>query len=327
LVDDLALLRAVCGEVRCAVVEPDGDVDDDGQVTVTDAFCALEHYLAYPALPPSLCSPPGAAYRADVDCSGRITPIDARCIQAHWLDGSCAFCAGGAQGAAREVNVPQVTVSCDVLSDEVLAVRLHVTDPGVLSAFGFDLHYTADRITVEDAQFGPAFSTFDRTEVAPLGTGALRVGAYGTEAAVVGTDPVVTFYFRIDETLAGALIEADAFVDDLAGASPAPVGLGPTRPAITAYALHQNRPNPFNPVTEIAYEVPDGARAVPVRIEVYAVDGKRVRVLENTVRDGGRYSVYWDGRGDGGAVTASGVYFCLMRAGTVTLTRKLVLLR
>jgi hypothetical protein len=328
LTDDLASLRGTCGEVRCVVVEPDGDVDGDGVVTAGDAFCAFEHYLAYPAAPPTLCSPPGAKFRADVDCSGRVTPIDARCIHAHWLDGSCAFCAGGPPSAARATGRARVALTAGRLDGDLLAVWVHVADPTALSAFGFDLSSPSDRLVYEGAEFGAAFWNFDRAEVVPLGAGALRVGAYGVEAAPVASrNAVVTFYFRAGEALDDVVIQADGFVDDLASASPVRLELGPPRQPITAFRLHQNRPNPFNPVTEVVYEVPDDARGVHVRVEVYSVDGRRVGVLENALRDGGRYSVYWDGHDDHGAVTASGVYFCLMRAGAVTLSRKLVLLR
>ncbi|MBN1164042.1 MAG: T9SS type A sorting domain-containing protein, partial [Candidatus Krumholzibacteriota bacterium] len=90
------------------------------------------------------------------------------------------------------------------------------------------------------------------------------------------------------------------------------------------YSLVQNYPNPFNPTTTIAYSLADRAR---VLIEVYNVQGRRVRTLVNQVLEPKRYSVTWDGRDDGGKVLASGIYFIQYRAGDHQFTKKAVLLR
>jgi hypothetical protein len=90
------------------------------------------------------------------------------------------------------------------------------------------------------------------------------------------------------------------------------------------YALSPNRPNPFNPVTVIAYDLP---RAGESRLVIYDVSGARVRELVNRRESAGRYSVTWDGRGDSGAPAASGVYFYRLTSGTFTQTRKMVLLK
>ncbi len=88
--------------------------------------------------------------------------------------------------------------------------------------------------------------------------------------------------------------------------------------------LHQNRPNPFNPATIVRYEVAgDG----PVAVRVYDVHGARVRDLYVGRRPAGIYEVPWNGTNDSGQPVASGVYFCRLTAGSVTETRKMVLLK
>ncbi|MFQ6676095.1 MAG: Ig-like domain-containing protein, partial [Fidelibacterota bacterium] len=77
------------------------------------------------------------------------------------------------------------------------------------------------------------------------------------------------------------------------------------------FVLHQNIPNPFNPVTEISYELP--VRAY-VRLSVYDVLGRLVRTLVNTVEGPGLRTVRWDGTGNDYQPVASGTYLIRLDA-------------
>jgi len=101
------------------------------------------------------------------------------------------------------------------------------------------------------------------------------------------------------------------------------VGIDDEFPA--RFALHQNAPNPFNPVTRIRYDVPSSGG--DVRIEVFDATGRLVRTLVNGFEPAGRRAVAWDGTDSGGRALASGVYFCRMRAASFDETRKLTLLK
>jgi len=90
------------------------------------------------------------------------------------------------------------------------------------------------------------------------------------------------------------------------------------------FILAQNEPNPFNPVTEIHYALPERTR---VSMRVYDVSGVLVRTLVDRVLGSGRYSVVWDGRDDLGRTVASGVYFFGMEAGEFSERRSMVLLK
>ncbi len=92
-----------------------------------------------------------------------------------------------------------------------------------------------------------------------------------------------------------------------------------------AYALHPAMPNPFNPMTKIAYDVPAAGGAI--RVEVYDVTGRVVRTLVDGFIPAGRHEVVWHGRSDNGERVASGIYFCRMVAPEYTVTQKLTLLQ
>lgn len=90
------------------------------------------------------------------------------------------------------------------------------------------------------------------------------------------------------------------------------------------YSLSQSYPNPFNPTTTIAYQVP---RQSVVRIEIYNTLGQKVRTLLNKRKESGSYQAFWDGRNDGGAQMGSGVYLYRMIAGAFVQTRKMILMK
>ena len=95
-----------------------------------------------------------------------------------------------------------------------------------------------------------------------------------------------------------------------------------TRPA--AFQLHQNYPNPFNPYTTVEFTLSSPA---PVVIEIYDILGQRVRTLVDCAMPAGNHRVVWDGRGAEAHSVASGVYFYRFRAGPVTETRRMLLLK
>ncbi|MFH2052029.1 MAG: FlgD immunoglobulin-like domain containing protein [bacterium] len=78
------------------------------------------------------------------------------------------------------------------------------------------------------------------------------------------------------------------------------------------FALHQNVPNPFNPSTLLAFELP---RASAVRLGVYDISGRLVRLLLDAEAFGpGTQRVRWDGRDEAGRAAAAGVYFGRLEA-------------
>jgi hypothetical protein len=94
-------------------------------------------------------------------------------------------------------------------------------------------------------------------------------------------------------------------------------------PPVTSF-LAQNHPNPFNPTTTIRFGL---TRPEHVRLAVYDILGRLVRVLIDDHRDAAVYEVRWNGTDDAGCAVASGVYFYALTAGEFGESRKLVLLR
>lgn len=70
-------------------------------------------------------------------------------------------------------------------------------------------------------------------------------------------------------------------------------------------ALHANVPNPFNPATRIAIDLPSDGRT---RLSIFDVRGRLVRSLVAGRLPAGRHEVGWNGTGENGQRVASGLY-------------------
>lgn len=83
-------------------------------------------------------------------------------------------------------------------------------------------------------------------------------------------------------------------------------------------------PNPFRGATRVVYEI---RKPGPVRFEIFAPSGLRVRALALGPSEPGRHALRWDGRDDAGHPLESGVYFYKLSAGTDQATGRLVSIR
>jgi hypothetical protein len=90
------------------------------------------------------------------------------------------------------------------------------------------------------------------------------------------------------------------------------------------FDLFQNHPNPFNPETEISYQIP---RTTDVNLIVYNLLGQVVKNLVNESQVAGKYKVIWGGRNNQGNLAASGIYIYRLRAGGFVASKKMFLLR
>jgi hypothetical protein len=104
----------------------------------------------------------------------------------------------------------------------------------------------------------------------------------------------------------------------------------PDNPEITSSlasadrCLIQNHPNPFNPETDISYNLPEDCM---VKLVVYNMLGQRVRVLVEEQQTAGLKTVHWDGKDDNGNELASGVYFSRLKAANHVEAKKMILMR
>lgn len=68
-----------------------------------------------------------------------------------------------------------------------------------------------------------------------------------------------------------------------------------------------NYPNPFNPVTNISYNLSQQSH---VSLTIYDALGRMVNTLESAIKSPGTYSLEWSGVDQNGMSVSSGIYFC-----------------
>jgi len=150
---------------------------------------------------------------------------------------------------------------------------------------------------------------------APLGTWMWHEM---TLTAPPNTDSVnVYVLFSSPSILGGA-----AFLDDFCLYEE--VATGAATPTLAGAELHQNVPNPFNPTTQISFEL---TRPGHVTLAVYDVSGRRIKTLQSGQLGVGPHFVTWNGRTDAGIMATSGVYYYMLETSAGRLARSMVLLK
>ena len=90
------------------------------------------------------------------------------------------------------------------------------------------------------------------------------------------------------------------------------------------FILYDNYPNPFNPSTNISYLISNGEY---VSINIFDVNGGKVREIFNDYRSAGTYSIDWNGQNERGLQVSAGVYLYGIEAGEFRQTKKMILLK
>jgi photosystem II stability/assembly factor-like uncharacterized protein len=88
--------------------------------------------------------------------------------------------------------------------------------------------------------------------------------------------------------------------------------------------LQQNYPNPFTLETTIGFVLPKTDR---VKLEVYNIQGERVRTLINNMLESGYHTANWNGKDDSGRLLGPGYYLYRIETSDFSKTRQLLFLK
>ena len=113
-------------------------------------------------------------------------------------------------------------------------------------------------------------------------------------------------------------VRNEPLASNLPIAAPEPAEL----PAV--FEVGRPTPNPFNPSTEIAFDLPSGQ---PVRLEIFGLDGRRLETVLDADLPAGRHAARWHGRDRSGRPVAAGTYLYRLQAGPWSATGKLELIK
>jgi hypothetical protein len=90
------------------------------------------------------------------------------------------------------------------------------------------------------------------------------------------------------------------------------------------FELYQSYPNPFNNQTIIKYDL---LKPSQVTLTIYNILGQKVKTLVKECQAAGSKTVGWDGKDEKNKDLASGIYFYQLKAGEVTQTKRMILLK
>jgi len=89
----------------------------------------------------------------------------------------------------------------------------------------------------------------------------------------------------------------------------------------------QTFPNPFNPSTEIRFQISDFREIEALEVEIYNLKGQRVKEF-NVIMSGVEGSITWNGTNQAGQPVSSGLYYAVLtKNGKVLASNKMVLMK
>ena len=168
-------------------------------------------------------------------------------------------------------------------------------------AIGVGMDMLVETFVIESGLAGPGFQWYHN--------GAELIGEMNTSLMFENVGPAMYGEYHC---VANGQTSRMITVNETLGTSGVP-GLG------TVVQLEQNFPNPFNPMTEIAFSLEQEGQ---VSLVVYDIAGREVHRLVDGTMNAGRHSITWQPKD-----IASGTYFYGLHAGGHRMVKKCVLLK
>ena len=293
-----------------------GDVDGNGTVQAADASVVLKHVAGI-----TLITDAAALYAADATNNGTISAFDAAYIL---------------QAAAGLITLPASATSSDNLSLNKIGVAA-----GTLSLSSPEATKDAEVVKVAlklsnaaNVYAAQLTSKADFSLMSIEGVSAalpegwqmqwnvvdneLRVAMAGTTPLSSGEVAAITVRLKNKESRLN--FSSDAMLNE----SSQSLGAVEIAAVPTTFALELNYPNPFNPSTTMKYQIPNDAN---VSLDVYNLQGQKIRTLVAKEQKAGYYSVVWDGRNEAGQTVSSGLYLYRVQAGSFVAVHKMMLIK
>ncbi len=123
---------------------------------------------------------------------------------------------------------------------------------------------------------------------------------------------------------AGASDPLQSWIVMIEGNGISGIQLDPGAEVLKTYTLKQNFPNPFNPNTNITYQLPVSE---DISLKIYDITGKEVKTLVNGYVGAGSHTAVWNGTNNSGAKVASGIYIYTLQVGSFKLNKRMTFVK
>ncbi|MBN1561762.1 DUF1080 domain-containing protein, partial [candidate division KSB1 bacterium] len=320
-----------------------GDADNSGRVNIFDINPIVANYWGKtgPARPNASynwaaqsCPPWNPVAATFADCSGEgvisifdINPVIINFNKTHALNKT----AGVEQIAAKSqvLDGPPLTLTPDktvVAPNEEFWIDVIVgseqSPVDRLKILSFEMTYDTTKYMDYVAYELGLFLTNSSGQVIPEDeNGKISCSVYKTSGSNSGNGVLVRFSFKISETAPenlqihfniGQFLANDEDGNIINMTAPDSLTIEIISSAVAQFTqmpqefvLHQNHPNPFNPSTQIDYELPVQSR---INLAIYNVVGQLVEEMTFIEQDAGIHHFTWRPNGE------SGIYFCRLEA-------------
>jgi hypothetical protein len=217
--------------------------------------------------------------------------------------------------------------------------EVHLNNTELVALLEFTLVDIPESMTVDSITPVGRFSSAESIDGWEEEDGSYYFLGYDFNGIQAGSGPILEFYVQFDDNLNNSSIimsMASYATGDLVTNPLTTVfhGFGQFTEYFVAldeevsipgeFALHPNFPNPFNPTTMIAYDLPD---ASDVQLDIYDLMGRNINTVVNQNQSVGRHFVIWNANDYLGNQVSAGVYLYRLQAGNKIFTRKMVLMK
>jgi hypothetical protein len=319
----ILLSTLLLGSPTNAQNEPtQADFNRDGRVDIVD-FTTFAQAFAH------LKSQKTAPHQADFNHDGQTDFSDFLIFSDHF--GQAAFHTTAPQILpTTPITLSLIPQPSTTLNQVTLAVAM--SEAQNITAYQLTLSYDASTLQLMRAETIQSSCFTQNIENQPVALQALtNSGALILADAfvhpIIDTGPLLNLTFQIIDPEAISGIEiSNVLIADAKGNINAVHGarLADLNPVPSEFALRQNHPNPFNPETQIGYQLPEPG---DVSLTIYSLLGQQIRQLVNAPQAAGIYQTSWDGQDALGRSVASGLYFYHLKSGQFSQTKMMILLK
>ncbi|MFC1607274.1 T9SS type A sorting domain-containing protein [Candidatus Latescibacterota bacterium] len=325
-----------------------GDTNNDGKVNQADVLPIGQFWGAEGHARPSasirwesqfskIWTTLMATY-ADANGNGVINQADVLPIGLNWgkeYDLVAAKTSKAMAGAGTIQPVPLSELPIKAGSEFMIEIRLDDVENlfGLSFVLEYDNSHLIEPLIVEnkallgsDIVFLPYIDTSSGEVAVGMSRKSNQDSVDGT-GAVVGitfkalediTDDM-TITFALDQVVANDKLGEALFIEAVTGFLGKPSGITDDMSVPGSIDLHQNSPNPFNPVTSISFTLHAESQTT---LTIYDILGKHVETLIDNSLSPGSYSFNWNAGG-----YSSGTYFYRLKAGGFVMTKRMTLVK
>jgi len=270
----------------------------------------------------------------DVDGNGKVESFDASCILLRAVGLPCPS-GGGASPVAASVTVASFAANAGS------EVTTNITVEGIAQLLSGDVKLRFDSNALEITEIRPSANLSGAAFVTKVdNTGEINFSFAANE--VIAPPAIAEVRLRAKAAITERSLRSitATFFDAQGRRWNSLVTKVEENPNTLPeeIRLEQNYPNPFSRTsavsalaaiysgpakTQISYTLPKSAH---VKLMIYDLQGRVVRILEDAAQTPGEYMRFWDGVDEHGQIAASGVYIYRLQAGQNVFTKKLLLL-